>query len=264
MTPRAPIFVFHDVVPDARLHDVPASHRPYTLPPETFRAFALAAGTSGRRALPVGRLGEELGSLFYGFTFDDGHLSNYTEVFPVLNELGMRATFFVVPTLVDTPGHVRWSQLREMVAGGMEVGSHSLTHAFVDELDAVGLEREFGESKAIIEDRLGAAVRAASLPYGWGPPTLEPVLRQLGYRVFCTSRTGWWHPGDRLLAVPRVRAQRDMGVERFAAIVNAERRALWSLQIVEAAKNAVKTFVGRRAWARLRAPLLRLRYAQER
>ena len=29
------------------------------------------------------------------------------------------------------------------------------------------------------------------------------------------------------------------------------------------AKNAVKTFVGRGGWARLRAPLLRLRYAGE-
>ena len=264
MRPRAAIFVFHDVVPEARLHDVPPSHRPYTLAPDEFRAFALAACMSGRVAIPAAQLSDEIGSLFFSFTFDDGHLSNFTETFPVLKELGLRATFFVVPTLVDTPGHVRWSQLREMVAAGMEVGSHSLTHGFVDELDARGLEREFGESKTIIEDRLGAAVRSASLPYGWKPSALEPVLRALGYRVFCTSRTGWWHPGDRLLAVPRIRVQRAMTVERFAAIVNAEKRALWALQTIEGAKGAVKACLGRRTWARLRAPLLRLRYAQGR
>ena len=52
-----------------------------------------------------------------------------------------------------------------------------------------------------------------------------------------------------------------MPIELFAAIVNAERRALWSTQAVELAKDAVKRCVGRGGWARLRTPLLRLRYA---
>ncbi|HYR95514.1 MAG TPA: polysaccharide deacetylase family protein, partial [Candidatus Binatus sp.] len=140
MRPRSAVFVFHDIVPVGRLTDVPATHRPYALPPEEFRCFALAAATSARRAVPAGRVPDELGSLFYSLTFDDGHASDYTEAFPVLAELGLRATFFVVPTLVDTPGHVTWQQLREMVAGGMEIGSHSLTHPFVDRLDRAGLE----------------------------------------------------------------------------------------------------------------------------
>jgi hypothetical protein len=263
MRPRSAVFVFHDIVPIDRLADVPATHRPYTLPPEEFRCFALAAATSARRAVPVGRVPDELGSLFYSLTFDDGHASDYIEAFPVLAELGLRGTFFVVPTLVDTPGHVTWQQLREMVAGGMEIGSHSLTHPFVDRLDRAGLEREFGESKVIIESRLGAPVRAASLPRGWAPPGVEAVLRDLGYRVFCTSRTGWWRPGDRPLAVPRVRPHHGMPVEQFAAIVNAEARALWQLQTIEKAKDVVKACLGRRGWARLRDPLLRLRYPEE-
>jgi peptidoglycan/xylan/chitin deacetylase (PgdA/CDA1 family) len=263
MRPRSAVFVFHDIVPADRLADVPATHRPYALAPEDFRCFALAAATSSRQAVTVARVPDELGSLFYCLTFDDGQASDYTEAFPVLCELGLRASFFVVPTLVDTPGHVSWQQLREMVAAGMEIGSHSLTHPFVDRLDRAGLEREFGESKAIIENRLGTAVRAASLPRGWAPAGVEAVLRDLGYRVFCTSRIGWWRPGDRPLAVPRVRAYRGMPVEQFAAIVNAEARALWLLQTIEAAKDVVKACIGRRGWARLRDPLLRLRYSQE-
>jgi hypothetical protein len=142
------------------------------------------------------------------------------------------------------------------------VGSHSLTHPFVDRLDAAGLRREFGESKTMIEDRLGSPVRSASLPRGWPPPNLEPILRELGYRVFCTSRAGWWHVGDRPLAVPRIPASPGMPLEEFAAIVNAEPRALWRLQALEAAKRTVKACVGRRGWAYLRAPLLRLRYSE--
>jgi len=263
MTPRAAVFVFHDVVPAVRLGEVPVEHRPYSLASEELRAFLLAASTSARRAVPAGDVPEELAGLFYGLTFDDGHASDYTDAFPMLQELGLRATFFVVPTLVDTPGYVTWGQLREMVAAGMEAGSHSLTHPFVDRLDRAGLEREFGESKTIIEERLGAAVRAASLPRGWAPAGLEPVLAALGYHVFCTSRTGWWHPGDPPLSVPRVAATRGMPIETFAAIVEAEPRALWRLQMIEAAKDTVKACVGRRGWAALRRPLIRLRYSQE-
>jgi peptidoglycan/xylan/chitin deacetylase (PgdA/CDA1 family) len=263
MTPRAAVFVFHAIVPAERLAEVPADERPYALAPEDFRAYLLAARLSSRRAVPVGTLPSELGALCYGLTFDDGHASDYTEAFPVLHELGLRATFFVVPTLVDTPGFVRWDQLREMVAAGMEVGSHSLTHPFMDHLDVAGLRREFGDSKAMLEDRLGTPVRCASLPRGWPAPHTEPVLAELGYRVFCTSRVGWWHPGDRPLAMPRVRASADLSVERFVAIVDGAPRALWSIQAVEAAKNAVKACVGRRGWNRIRTPFLRLRYTME-
>ena len=263
MRARSAVFVFHDIVDVDRLGEVPATHRPYALPPEDFRCFALAAATSSRRPVTVGRVPDELGSLFYSLTFDDGHLSDYTEAFPVLTELGLRATFFVVPTLVDTPGHVTWNQLREMTAAGMEIGSHSLTHPFLDGLDRAALVREFGDSKAIIENRLGARVIAASLPRGWPSPLLEPVLGDLGYRVFCTSRAGWWHPGDRPLAIPRIGAYRGMPIEEFAAIANAEPRALWRLQMMEAAKSAVKACVGRRGWRRLRDPILRIRYPEE-
>src|SRR5207249_11376994 len=167
----------------------------------------------GRRAIVAGQVPGEIAGLFYSLTFDDGHGSDYTEVFPVLTELGLRASFFVVPTRIDTAGHVSWTQLREMTAAGMEIGSHSLTHPFLDGLDAPALRREFGDSKAMIEDRLGAAVVAAPLPRGWPSPLLEPVLRELGYRAFCTSRVGWWHPGDRPLAVPRVGAHRGMSIK---------------------------------------------------
>lgn len=263
MRPRAAVFYFHDIVTPDRLADVPATHRPYALSPEAFRAYLLAATQSPRRAIPVSHVPGELGGAFYSLTFDDGHASDYAEAFPVLQELGLRATFFVVPTLVDTPGHLTWAQLREMVMAGMEVGSHSLTHPFVDRLDEAGLRREFGDSKAIIENRLGLAVHAASLPRGWEPPGMQGVMASLGYRVFCTSRVGWWHPGSEPLTMPRIAVRQGMPLELFAAIANAEPRALWGLQTVEVAKNAVKACLGRGGWARLRAPLLRMRYASE-
>lgn len=259
MRPRAAIFCLHDIVPDERLAGVEVTHRPYALPPAEFRSHLMAAHEEGLRTITVGQVPGELGGSFFCLSFDDGCASDYTEAFPALLELGFRATFFVVPTLVGAPGYVTWPQLREMAAAGMEIGSHSLTHPFLHELDADGLRHEFGESRRMLEDRLGAPVRSASLPRGWEPPHCESVLAELGYHAFCTSRVGWWYPGDRPLAMPRVAVRRGMESEDFAAIAAAAPRALWSLQAVEAAKNAAKACLGHGGWQRLRAPLLALR-----
>jgi len=259
MRPRAAIFCLHDVVTADRFHEVPVGHRPYALTPEELRALLVEAKATGRNAIPVSSVPAELGGGFYALTFDDGAASDYEVVFPILRELGLRATFFVVPTLVDTPGYVSWAQLREMVAAGMEIGSHSLTHPFVHDLDRDGLEREFGESKRLIEGRLGLAVRSASLPRGWEPDSLRPVLRALGYRAFCTSRVSWWYPGTDPLSMPRVAVRRGMLVEDFGSIVKTEPRALWRMQAVEAAKNAAKACLGKDGWQRLRAPILALK-----
>ena len=248
----------HDVVPEARRVTMPVGHRPYAIAPEEFRALLMAAAELQRRTVPAGQLPQELGGGFWCLTFDDGAESDYTEVFPVLRELGMRATFFVVPTLVGTPGHVSWGQLRELVAAGMEVGSHSLTHPFMHALDAAGLRREFGESKRMIEDRLGCAVRSGSLPRGWEPPRYAEVLAELGYRVFCTSRVGWWRPGTAPLAVPRIAVRRGFRPEVFAALAAGEARVLFGMQATDRLKSLVKRCVGLRGWQGLRQPLLAL------
>ena len=259
MRPRAAVFCLHDVVPEERMAAVAVTHRPYAISPADFRAHLMAAHAAGPRTITAGQLPSEMSARFFCLTFDDGCASDYTDAFPVLLELGMRATFFVVPTLVDEPGYVTWSELREMAAAGMEIGSHSLTHPFLHELDAAGVRREFGDSKRMLEDRLGAVIRSASLPRGWEPPHAAPVLEELGYSVFCTSRVGWWHPGDHPLSVPRIAVRRSMQAEEFGAIANGAPRSLWSLQAVEAAKNAAKACLGHGGWQRLRAPLLALR-----
>src|SRR5262249_55799319 len=153
MRARAAVFCLHDIVPHERLAEVGATHRPYALSPAEFRAHLMAASGVGRSTITAGQIPGELAARFFCLTFDDGCASDYSEAFPALLELRMRATFFVVPTMVGTAGYVSWPELREMAAAGMEIGSHSLTHPFLHELDAAGVRREFGESKRILEDR---------------------------------------------------------------------------------------------------------------
>ena len=156
------------------------------------------------------------------------------------------------------PGYVTWPQLREMVAG-RHGDRQPLAHASVRARARRG--RRCGASSAsrsaILEDRLGAAVRSASLPRGWEPPDFERVLRR-------ARLSRLLHQPRRLVVSRRPRAgdaarrgtprHGGRGVRRHRG--RGAPRALWRLQAVDVAKNAAKACLGRGGWQRLRAPLL--------
>jgi len=85
-------------------------------------------------------------------SFDDGYLDNWVHIFPMLNELGMKATIFMTAEFVD-PGNIArnqknltershepagccagflsYSEMKEMESSGLvEIQSHALTHTW--------------------------------------------------------------------------------------------------------------------------------------
>jgi peptidoglycan/xylan/chitin deacetylase (PgdA/CDA1 family) len=63
--------------------------------------------------------------------FDDGYRDNYLNAFPIMKEEGFVGTFFVITNLIEEyhENDMTWEQLREMQAAGMEIGSHTKSHA---------------------------------------------------------------------------------------------------------------------------------------
>ena len=137
----------------------------------------------------------------FAVTFDDGYRDNYSHAFPVLKQLGMRATVFVSTTYVDTgqsfPWVTRssssrdipeddlpltWKQLNEMVlAGVFHVGSHTLTHPLLSRLDRDAAYREIYESKQVLEDRLNVPVTSFCYPAGAFSQETIRLVDQSGY-----------------------------------------------------------------------------------
>ena len=120
MTPRAAVFCLHDVVPAERLEHVPATHRPYALAAgRVARALLIAARDTGRRAVPAGQVPAELGGALLLPHLRRRLRQRLHRGVPGLSELGLRATFFVVPTLVGPtrPRHLGGSSARWSPAG---------------------------------------------------------------------------------------------------------------------------------------------------
>ncbi len=78
--------------------------------------------------------------------FDDGFESVYQQAFPVLRELGVPGTTYVIWSRLDQPGSLTRAQVAELRAAGWEVGTHSHSHAALADLSPGGLRRELGPS----------------------------------------------------------------------------------------------------------------------
>lgn len=79
-----------------------------------------------------------------------------------------------------------WEQVREMSAGGIEFGSHSLTHPILTNLDDQALCYELHESKRVIESRIKQRVDVVAYPVGRSfafDARVISMARSLGYRM---------------------------------------------------------------------------------
>lgn len=137
-------------------------------------------------------------------SFDDGDLSVYAVAFPLLRDYGIKATFFLIAGSVGDIGYMNWKQIAEMAAArnseGEQLftfGSHSISHAYMGNLDNVALEKELLGSKQIIEDNTGEKVRFLALPFGSGSGRQDIIDRAqaAGYTAIRTSDVGYIVPG---------------------------------------------------------------------
>ena len=142
-------------------------------------------------------------------TFDDGWLDALTTVAPLLEELGVRATFYVNPgrwgaqhpDVQGEPGRLLdAAQARELHERGMEIGSHSRDHAVLTALDDRQLAADLAESRAAVQALTGQPCRTLAYPFGLYDDRVAAAARNAGYEL-CFG----WLPGPwRRYEAPRL------------------------------------------------------------
>jgi peptidoglycan/xylan/chitin deacetylase (PgdA/CDA1 family) len=139
-------------------------------------------------------------------TFDDGYLDNYALAVPSLLRHAVPAAFFVSTGLMGTEGRfphdvrrqnpqiplMNWDHLREMVAWGFTIGSHSVNH-----IDCAGesealVREELVASRRHLQQELGLKEVIFAYPYGgrqhMSPQRLQ-LVKEAGYSG-CLSAYG--------------------------------------------------------------------------
>ena len=148
-------------------------------------------------------------------TFDDGHEDFCRYALPVLESLKIPATMFVVAGKLggtddwmpaDNPRMplMAAEQVRELPRRGISVGSHSLTHPRLPELDDIALAHELRESRERLSEVLEHPVDLLAYPYGLHDERVVRMARAAGYAGACSTRSGFNASGVDPMALRRI------------------------------------------------------------
>jgi len=187
-------------------------------------------------------------------TFDDGCETDLLSAAPVLREANFNATFYITSGFLGTRGYLSPAQLRQLSDGGFEIGCHSMTHPYLDELASADLNRELADAKFQLEQIIGRKVDHFSCPGGrWSSQVVESA-KQAGYLSVATSRVGLNPPLADRFTLARVAVMRDLGIADFHSLCRGQ--GLRQMQLREQARALAKRFLGNTVYDRLRATLL--------
>jgi len=197
--------------------------------------------------------GEEHGRV--AVTFDDGCETDLIAAAPILKEAGCNATFYVTVGFLGQRGYMNPTQLRELSALRFEVGCHSMTHAYLTDLDDRGLQREIGEAKTQLEEIVGKPVEHFSCPGGRCDARVIQVARSAGYRSVANSRIQVNTPTTDSFALGRIAILGQTELSAFQDICRGE--GLWKIQLRDHLRSAAKQVLGNSLYDRGRTLLIR-------
>jgi peptidoglycan/xylan/chitin deacetylase (PgdA/CDA1 family) len=190
-------------------------------------------------------------------TFDDGFVTDHEVAYPLLGAHGFPGAFFVC--LRNIQSEARWPGLRQMVADGHEVGSHTLTHRYLSDLSHAELEHELGASKRILEEKLGERVRYLAPPGGRYNAAVTRAARHFGYEALLSTRVGVNDHTTDAFSLDRWSVRYHTSLAEFESMVLQRPSALRKKQLKSRALNLSKRLLGNRAFDQLREVLLTAR-----
>ncbi len=160
-------------------------------------------------------------------TFDDGYAENCHQAIPLLIREGLPCTYFVTvenvlegkPFAHDVALGKKLApndreQLLAMADGGIEIGSHTRTHADLGQMtDEARLAREIVDSRRQLETALDRPVRYFAFPIGQYANLSSRAFRmarEAGYQAVCSAYGGYNFPGDDPFHLQRIPVDDDL------------------------------------------------------
>lgn len=222
----------------------------YIVPEADFRSQVRFLRDSG---LPVMNVTQSFSSKADAIvmTFDDGCETDLLTAAPILRDAGFQATFYITTGFIGNRGYLLPGQVRDLNDMGFEIGCHSMTHPFLDDLNDSQLQRELGDSKSQLEDMTGRRVDHFSCPGGRSGLKVIAKAKECGYVSVATSRVGRNLVSADRFALARVAVMRGFGLADFRDLCQGQ--GLRQMQLREQARSLAKRFLGNSAYVKLRA-----------
>jgi peptidoglycan/xylan/chitin deacetylase (PgdA/CDA1 family) len=185
-----PILVYHNIrpTPPRKLSALDAQ---YEVTPEEFRAQLAYLKDNGFTAVSFAALAARLADGTAPWpakpviiSFDDGRREQLKYAVPLLDEAGIKATFFIFTNAPDrNDKYFTWDEIKQLEAAGHEIGSHTLLHQYLTKVDDARLASELGGAQADFEKHLGHRVAALAYPFGLTDERVRAAAAAAGHTM---------------------------------------------------------------------------------
>lgn len=178
-------------------------------------------------------------------TFDDGLTSHRHPAAGVLEEAGLRGTFFITPARVGTQRFMDVRDLRELADHGHEVESHGWSHTLLPCCRPAELRMELERSKETLEDWLGREVDAIAVPGGAYNNGVLRAAAAAGYRRVFTS-DAWEAPARRegVLVAGRLMVRNSTTAGKLEEVLATEGRRFSAPKLAQLSRRALRATLG--------------------
>lgn len=188
----APVLMYHAVGPEVGI-EWPQS---LIMPEAVFEEHLQYLKGQGYQIISVEQLADRLAKgedveHYVALSFDDGYKNNHSVVFPLLQKYDAKASFFVINQDIGDEIHMNQDEIKELIAAGMELGSHTTSHAPLAKIDPKYLAWELATSRYYLKKNFdGYIVRTLAYPNGNYNETVISEAQRYGFYRALTGKVG--------------------------------------------------------------------------
>lgn len=163
-------------------------------------------------------------------TVDDGHISQYTVMKPIIEKYKVPVTLFLYPSAISNASYaMTWDQVREMRnEEWFNIQGHTYWHPnFKTEkkrLKPAEYEKfvnmQLGKSKSTLEKKLDVTINTLAWPFGIEDKELQEFAAHNGYRAALALEGRTANQTDNILALPRYLMSEQYKGPAFVALLN--------------------------------------------
>jgi peptidoglycan/xylan/chitin deacetylase (PgdA/CDA1 family) len=187
-------------------------------------------------------------------TFDDGCETDLITAAPLLRQLGFNGTFYVTVGFLGKRGYLSRTQLRDLSDLGVEVGSHSMSHSYLTDLDDEQLSYELANSKDELQQVTGRPIDHFSCPGGRWSQRIGAQAKQAGYRSVATSQASANSVRTDPFALGRVAIMRGTSLATCRAL--SKGHGLRAIRLKDSLRASARNLLGNTLYDRVRARAL--------
>lgn len=188
----APVLMYHAV----GLEQGADWPRSLVMRPELFESHLRYLQEQGYTMVSVEQLAKRLEQgesvdKYIALSFDDGYHNNYSVVLPLLQKYNAKASFFVINKEMGDKDHMGEQEIKGLLDAGMELGSHTYSHAPLAKIETKYLVWELDTSRYWLKKKFdGYIVRTLAYPNGSYNATVLAAAKKYGFYRALTGHVG--------------------------------------------------------------------------